>query len=197
MARYMKLIVLFAVLFAVDGCAKLPQTDIDAARAAFNEAEGVEAETYAESDFALAKSALAGLDVEVALQSAKSAAVRRYNTTLFLASEAKKYSEEAKAVATEARAKLEVQVTDGLKTLDREITSTERALNKALSMRRIRLEREAVEMEIDDAKTLADRARTDLSTGMLFDAQEKIVDALGKLAASQVKVSLAVKERAK
>lgn len=195
MVRYMRLAMIFPALLLAAGCARLPKAEIEAATSALEEAAAVEADTYAAGEFALAKSALAELNVEVAVQNEKPVASRSYDTAISLAAEAKSAAEGAKAVAAENRAELDSQLAEGLEALERELVSAVETLTKALSIKRINIDREDFEIEMNAVNRLAEQARNDISAGMLFDAREKIVEALERLAASEMKIGAAAMER--
>ena len=191
MVRYTGYVVLFAIVVLMAGCAKLPQAEVEAAEAAVEDAEAADADTYAAGAFALARSALAELDIEVALQADKSAAARKYDTAVALAAEAKKAAEDAKTAAADRKAELAVQLAVDLETLERELTSAEATVKKAFTIKGIKLDREAIENALDGVKVLTDQARSDISNGALLNAQGTLLDALERLAETEMTVGAA------
>lgn len=97
-----RLIALSGVLL-VAGCARVPQTDVDAANAAFEAARQAEAELYAPDRYQVAAQAIEALRAELAVQQAKSAPSRDYDSTAVLAAAARAAADSALAGATRAK----------------------------------------------------------------------------------------------
>lgn len=99
--RKMKIVmpVLFVGLAMVMGCAKPPQTEVDAAKAAVQAASDAGAADYAAASLRDAQNAVASLDAEIAAQTKKFALMRSYKQAATLAAQAKAAGEKAAADA--------------------------------------------------------------------------------------------------
>lgn len=92
---------LFATLLALSlmGCAAPPETEMQAARTALDEAKAADAPTYAEEDWSHAQSALAAAEAEIDVQRQKFALFRSYDQAVSLVATAQEEAEEAKSAA--------------------------------------------------------------------------------------------------
>src|SRR5262245_59672517 len=89
---------IFAVALLV-GCAKPPQADVDAAKAAVQQARSMEAADYAPDALRAAEDAQAQLDTELKAQEEKFALFRSYKKATELAATAKAAGEKAQTAA--------------------------------------------------------------------------------------------------
>ncbi len=111
---YKKLIAFAAVLAVValtTGCAKPPQNEIDAAKAALSVAEGAQAARYAPGEWEAATQAINQVNAEVEAQAQKFALFRSYKKAQELAAAAAQAATAANeaAIAGKARAKNEAE----------------------------------------------------------------------------------------
>lgn len=108
--KYLKVVALVLAAGLVVGCAaKLPQKDVDAANAAFADAQAAKADVYAPTEFTAAQDAKNALDTELAAQEAKTSG-KSYKQTATLAkalTDAAKKAKDAAATGLES-AKSEV-----------------------------------------------------------------------------------------
>jgi len=97
------------VLGIMSGCAKPPETDIAAARAAIETARAAKAEMYAQREFRAAQDSLAALDAELKVQEDKFALFRKFGVATRMAQGAKSAAEKAAEAgrANEQKAKEE------------------------------------------------------------------------------------------
>jgi len=95
--------ILIAGLAMVLGCAKPPQAEIDAARAAIQQAEAAGAGEYAAGSLREAQNAVEALNAEVEVQAKKFALMRSYKQSSALAATAKAAGEKAAADAETAK----------------------------------------------------------------------------------------------
>ena len=105
--RKMKIVMPIVVLglAMVMGCAKPPQPEIDAAKAAVQAASDAGANDYAAASLRDAQNAVAALDAEVAAQAKKFALMRSYKQASTLAAQAKSAGEKAATDATAGKEK--------------------------------------------------------------------------------------------
>jgi hypothetical protein len=129
---YVGLALLVVTVLAV-GCAKPPQVEIDALKAALAAAEQAEAGKYAADALDAANQAMNAVNAELQAQEAKFALFRSYTKTKQLIGDAMKAADAAKQAAIEGkeRAKNEAQAAiDAVKTAVTGATDTLAALAK-------------------------------------------------------------------
>jgi multidrug efflux pump subunit AcrA (membrane-fusion protein) len=98
-------VVLIAVAMLAVGCAKPPQPEIDAAKAALAAAEQAEAGKYAPEALDTASQAMNAVNAELQAQEAKFALFRSYTKTKQLLADAQKAADDAKQAAIEGKEK--------------------------------------------------------------------------------------------
>ena len=96
-------IVTLAGLTLVAACARVPQTEVDAAEAAFESARVAEAEVYAIASYQTAAATLEAMRAELDEQAELSPFARNYDSTLVLAAAARVAGDSALAAATEQK----------------------------------------------------------------------------------------------
>jgi hypothetical protein len=101
---FVGLLVVVVAVLAV-GCAKPPQADVDAAKAALTAAEQAEAPKYAPDAWEKAKQAEAAVDAEIGAQAAKFALFRSYKKTAELVKAAKDAADAAKQAGIDGKEK--------------------------------------------------------------------------------------------
>jgi colicin import membrane protein len=174
--KFAKFLIIAGALVLAIGCAKPPQTEIDAAKASLAAAQSAEAPVYAADAFAAAKSAVDKLDAEVAAQAAKGAMSRKYDTAKTLATTARKAADDAKNAAQTGKEQLKNQLTQELPALAEAIPAAQDMVKSALKVRAL---------EIADAKSAFDG-------GKFADAGSKAAEAKQRLDAGQKLVQAAV-----
>jgi alkanesulfonate monooxygenase SsuD/methylene tetrahydromethanopterin reductase-like flavin-dependent oxidoreductase (luciferase family) len=98
--RHMRPLVIFVALLCVISCAKPPQPEIDAAKAALDAAaKNADVVTYAPDSLRAAQEKMAELDAEIAAQARRPALSRSYDTAKSLALEAADHARKAGADA--------------------------------------------------------------------------------------------------
>ncbi len=104
-------VMVLAVALVAVGCAKPPQQEIDAAKAALDAAQQAEAPKYAPEAWDKAQQAMNAVNAELEAQAAKFALFRSYTKTKQLVADATKAANEAKdaGIAGKERAKNEAQ----------------------------------------------------------------------------------------
>jgi hypothetical protein len=104
-------VALLATALLAVGCAKPPQQELDAAKAALSDAEAAQAQSYAGSELAAARDALNAAQAEIDAQNAKFALFRSYKSASTMLADASTKATAAKdaAVAGKAKAKQEAE----------------------------------------------------------------------------------------
>jgi hypothetical protein len=88
-----------AALVTLMGCAKVPQVELDAARAQLGEAEAAEAAKYASAEWEQASAAMTAVDAALEEQDAKFTLLRSYDATTELIATATTQADNAKQAA--------------------------------------------------------------------------------------------------
>jgi hypothetical protein len=190
--KFAKFLLIAGALVLAIGCAKPPQTEIDAAKAALGAAQSAEASVYAADAFAAAKSAVDKLDSEVAVQAKKGALSRKYDTAKTLAVTAKKAAEDAATAATTGKEQLKNQLAQKLPELADAIPAAQTLVKNALKVRGIKLDSKALNAELEAIKTLIADAKTSYDAGKYADADSKAAEAKQRHDAVQKLVLAAV-----
>jgi hypothetical protein len=174
--RNMRPLVMLAVLLLLASCAKPPQAEIDAAKAAMDAtAKSADVVTYAPDELRLAQEKIAALDAEVAAQARRSPLSRNYDATRALARDAADSA--AKAVMTAAAAK--DQVAREAASLADEITTTipqfESKVWSAKRVPRIKLDLILpLGLLPEQARSVVQDARQDINAGAFATAKAKL-----------------------
>ena len=105
-------LVLIVGLVLVAGCAKAPQIEIDAARAALEAAKTAEASEYAPRALAAAQDAISAMDAELTAQQKKFALFRSYKNAKQLIAAAKTAGDQAAQTAAAEKEKARQEATN-------------------------------------------------------------------------------------
>jgi hypothetical protein len=188
--RSYRLVAITAVILAIAACAKPPQAEIDAAKAAVNTAsKNPDVVTYAPDSLRDAQEKMAALDEEIAAQARKSALSRKYDaakdiavTTIAAAARASKDAEIAKdQVAKEAAALAEK--------LEAAIPAFESKAYAARRVKGIKLDFAALALTSDQARAALGDARKDLAARSFAAAKAKLMAAQDRLSAEEENIT--------
>jgi hypothetical protein len=174
--REIRPLVLLAVLLLLASCAKPPQAEIDAAKAAMDTtAKSADVVTYAPDELRLAQEKIAALDAEVAAQARRSPLSRNYDATRALAHDATG----AATQALMAAAATKQQVAQEAAALAEEITSSiPQFESKVWAARRVPRIKLDLIMPLgllpEQAREVVQDARQDISAGAFATAKAKL-----------------------
>jgi hypothetical protein len=172
----MRPLVLLAAILSLASCAKPPQAEIDAAKAAMDAtAKSADVVTYAPDELRLAQEKIAALDAEVAAQARRSPLSRNYDATRTLARDAA----DAATRAVGAAATAKDQVAREAAALAEEVTTSipqfESRVWAARRVPRIKLD---VILPLGllpaQARGIVDDARKDIGAGAFATAKAKL-----------------------
>jgi len=124
-------VMLLAIVVAsvmLTACAKPPQAEMDAAKAALATAEGIEASTYATAELDDAKAALAAAEAELATQQGKFALGRNYDQAKELIADAANKATVAQAAAVAGKEAAVKMAEDGLAAVNEAMTGIDMAV---------------------------------------------------------------------
>jgi hypothetical protein len=174
--KYLRHLVLVAMIVFLASCAKPPQAEIDAAKAAMDAtAKSADVVTYAPDELRLAQEKMAALDAEVAAQARRSPLSRNYDQTLALA----RAAADAAGKAVTAAAAAKEQVSREAASLADEITASipqfESKVWAAKRVPRIKLDVIApLALLPEQARSIVEDARQDIGAGAYATAKAKL-----------------------
>ena len=164
-----------ALVLAVGACAKLPQADIDAARAAVGAAiSNPDVLTYAPDSLRAAQEKLAALESELSSQQNKSPVARGYDRVLALAREA---VVEGQGALNDAQTSKQQAARDAASLIEKIGTTLPDFESKIWSAKRVR----GIDLKnisdlafgVDQQRLVIDDARKDLDSGSFAAARAK------------------------
>lgn len=185
--RYMRPLVFFVTLLCIASCAKPPQAEIDAAKAALDAAaKNPDVVTYAPDSLRVAQEKMAALDAEISAQARRTVLSRNYDLAKSLALEA---ADDARKADADAVATKE-QVARDASSLVEEVTTAiplfESKVWAAKRVPRIKLDFIAplALLPAQARATLAD-AQKDISGGAFATAKAKLMAVKDQLSSSE------------
>lgn len=179
--------VLFVALVVV-GCAKPPQAEIDAAKAAVQTAVSAEAGDYASGSLQAAQDAVAQLDQELKAQEEKFALFRSYKKTSELAAAAKSAAEKAEADAQAGKAQAKQEVETMMTEANALVTSVKEMIDKAPRGKGTQADLEMLKSDLAGVESSLADAQNSYNAEKYLDAKAKIQSAM--TAANDVKAAI-------
>lgn len=175
--KYVRLLPLIALLLAAASCAKPPQAEIDAARAALTDASRADdVVTYAPDALRAAQERMAELDAEMAAQSKKSALSRSYETAGALAAEIAELARAAVIQAGEAKQQVAAEAAVLAEEVTAAIPTFESKVWAARRVARIKLDLILPLQQVPaQARAIVEDARKDISSGAFAEAKAKLM----------------------
>jgi len=197
-----KMLFLFAIailVVAVNGCAKPPQMDIDAAKAALDGARSAEAGTYAEDSLRSAEDAMAQLDQELKVQEEKFALFRSYKKATELAGGAKAAGEKAASDAKAGKAQKKAEAEAAMVEVKTLLDTTKAALDAAPKGKGTQADLAAMKADLDGAAAVIGEAESAFNAEKYIDAKAKVDGAKQTIASvnSAIEAAKAAKAAAK
>ena len=187
--KYMKALIPVVLVLAVAACAKPPQADIDAARAAVAAAaKNADVVAYAPDTLRSAQDKLAQMGTELA--------AKHYDKVKSLALDARAMAGTALTDAVRNKEKVLADAASLIAALKKALPDVGRKLASAKRVRGIKLDFGAVTARLGAAKTALAEADKDLSGGNFAAALQKATEAQAQLGDGEKAVSDAVQKAA-
>lgn len=190
MVRNYFIVALSAILMVVlvSGCAKAPQQELDAAKAALEAARQAEANVYLADEFKAAQDSLNAALTEIETQNSKFALTRNYNKAKNLLAAATNIASDlasrVEAKKEEVKAQAEQLMTD----LQTGLADAKALLKKAPRGKEGKVVLDAIQSEINAVETSMADATNLLNNGNFMAAKDKLTAALQKI--NQIKDEL-------
>ncbi len=158
-------------LIGLIACAKPPQKEIDAAKAALNAAKQAEADIYAPESLKAAKDKESQLDTELANQQNKF--FKSYKVAAQLCTELKSLAEKAKADAVAGKEKTKTEAQELITAAETAITTATEDLKKAPKGKGSQADLAAMQGDLDAATAALNEAKELMNTEKYLDAKAK------------------------
>lgn len=178
--KQFKVAVLFLAVLGLLACAKPPQADIDAAKAALDAAKAAEADIYAPDALRAGEDALNAIQTEVDAQAAKFALFRSYEKTKELVAAAKAAAEKTTADANAMKEQVKNEATALFTDAKAELTAATELLAKAPKGKGSKADIEALKGDLDAIQPMIDGAQASFDAGKFMDAKNAIQAAKDK-----------------
>lgn len=166
---YASLLVL--ALIALVGCAKPPQQQIDAAKAAVAAATAAQADVYAVDSLKAATDKAAALDAELAVQQSKF--FKSYKVATQMTTELQQLADKAKADAIAGKEKAKADAEAAIVAADAAVTTAREDLKKAPKGKGSTADVAAMTGDVDTAAKAIEDAKADVTAEKYFDAKTK------------------------
>ena len=191
--KALKVLIPVALVLALGACAKPPQADIDAAKAAVDSAaKNADIALYAADTLKTAKDKLAQMQADIDAQAKKGAVSRRYDNVKKLALEAKSAAETAKTAAGRNKEQAKADATAMIDALKKAFPEAEKKIAAAKKVRGIALNFTALARQMANAKAVVAAAEKDLADGNYAAAKEKAASVQAQMTEAEKAVADAV-----
>ncbi|UCF18670.1 MAG: hypothetical protein JSU87_12060 [Gemmatimonadota bacterium] len=168
-------------LALVTACAKPPQAEVDAARAALDSARTAEAAEYAPESLAAAEDALAALDAEIQAQQGRFFLIRSYGEAQTKAAAAREAAEKAAGDAATAREQVRVESEGLLAQASAQLTEASSLLAVAPTGKGTAADIAALKADLQAATSTIKEAEQAYSAGQYKEAQAKATAAIATI----------------
>lgn len=186
---------LSAVLVLLNGCAKMPQESLDAARTALEAARTAEAHRYVADEFNALQDSLNAAMAEIEAQNSKFALTRNYDKAKAMlesvAANAQSVIDKAEAVKEETR----LQVQESLAQLNTLIEDTKKLMAKAPRGKEGRAALEAMQDEMTVVEASINEINTLVSNGDYLGAANKVNAGIAKVQSINDELKAAIAKR--
>lgn len=188
-------VVMFAMALML-GCAKVPQQELDAVKAALDAAKAAEADRYAVPEFNAAKDSLNAATAEIEKQNSKFALFRSYSRVKDLLTKALNGSNAAKDAAVVNKEKVRVEAQDLLAQGATAVEDVKKLMKKAPRGKEGRAALEAMNSELTAVEASIVEANTAMTNGDYLTARDKAQADVKKLQALAEELKAAIEKKA-
>jgi len=183
--KALKVLIPLAFVIALGACAKPPQADIDAARAAVAAAaKSADIVAYAPATLKSAQDQLAQMETELS--------AKHYDKVKTLAQQAKATATAAASDAVAGKTKAQADATALVAALQQALPDASAKLAAARRIAGVKLDVTGLQQQLAAAKTAIADAANDLSAGTYASALQKATDVQNQLTATEQTIADAV-----
>lgn len=181
----------FVVLLAT-GCAKLPQVELDAAKASLDSAKLVEANRYLAAEFNALQDSLNAATVALEAEKSKSFIVRNYDAVKEQLVKITADAQALKVQAEERKAQVRDEVQQSLAALTALIAENKELLAKAPKGKEGKAALEAIQSDITVIEASVSEINTLVANGDYLTAQDKVNASIAKAEAIKEELNTAI-----
>jgi hypothetical protein len=190
-------LVLIAGLVMFAGCAKAPQMEIDAARAALEAAKAAEAAEYAPRALATANDAINTMDAELQAQQKKFALFRSYKKAKEMCAAAKTAGDQAAQTAAAEKEKARQEATNLINTAKTTLEEVKAMLAKAPRGKGSQADIKALESDLAGAEMQLVEVENVFASGKYLQAKAKANSVIGQIGNVKTAIEAAIEARTK
>jgi hypothetical protein len=176
----------------ISGCAKLPQVEMDAAKAAVETAKSVEANRYVPAEFNALQDSLNAAVAGVEAEKSKFFLTRSYTDLTQKLTAVTAASEEVKTKAEERKAQVRTEVQEALTVLTDLIKEDKELLKKAPKGKEGKAALEAIQNDITVIEASVNEINTLVTNGDYLTAQDKVNASISKANAIKDELKAAI-----
>jgi len=176
------------LLVLASGCAKAPQQEVDAAKAALETARQAEADRYLADEFKAAQDSLNAAQAEIETQNSKFALTRNYNAAKNQLLAATNMANDLNAKVAAKKEEVKAQAEQLMVDLQTALTDAKTLLKKAPKGKEGREALEAIQSELVTVENSLTEVTNLLSSGDFMSAKDKLTAGLQKV--NQIKDEL-------
>ncbi len=178
--KFFRFFVLAVATLGLLACAKPPQTEIDGANAALQDAKNAEAEIYAPESLKAAEDALSQMQAELDAQQGKFALFRTYEKAKELANAAVEASKKAVDDANAKKEQVKAEVETKLGEAATALAEAQDLMKKAPKGKGTKEDLAALEADLGTVQPTIDEAKAAFDNGKYMDAKNKLEEAISK-----------------
>lgn len=188
---------LFVVLalVMVIGCAKAPQQEVDAAKAALDAAKAAEADRYLPAEFNAVQDSLNAALAEIEKQNSKFALTRNYNRAKALLASVLTLANQAKDQVAAKKEEVKAQATQLTTDLQAALDEAKKLLKKAPRGKEGREALEAMTNELTTVENSMADVTTLMNNGDFLSAKDKLAAGLEKVKSIIEELKAAIEKR--
>lgn len=188
---------LFVVLalVMVIGCAKAPQQEVDAAKAALDAAKAAEADRYLPAEFNAVQDSLNAALAEIEKQNSKFALTRNYNRAKALLASVVTLANQAKDQVAAKKEEVQAQATQLITDLQAALDEAKKLLKRAPRGKEGREVLEAMTNELTAVENSMADVTTLMNNGDFLSAKDKLAAGLEKVKSIIEELKAAIEKR--
>ncbi|MDZ7263468.1 MAG: septation ring formation regulator EzrA [candidate division KSB1 bacterium] len=188
------LFVILALVMVI-GCAKAPQQEVDAAKAALDAAKAAEADRYLPAEFNAVQDSLNAALAEIEKQNSKFALTRNYNRAKALLASVVTLANQAKDQVDAKKEEVKAQATQLTTDLQAALDEAKKLLKKAPRGKEGKAALEAMTNELTTVENSMADVTTLMNNGDFLSAKDKLAAGLAKVQSIVEELKAAIEKR--